>query len=140
MDDETLEKRFELYLQNIRLKYETADEKGRENLVGDLEIFVGRVLSGQRKIEKTEYDIEQVKVELSEEEKEGKTFNKETAKKIRFKTHLTRRELGDYLDISESTLARYERKGLSPRKHVTRSMVTYLNWLKKVSGYNPFGV
>lgn len=131
-------RKFDNYLEVLRLKYQTSDQLVRGEILGSLERFVGSILLGGYAEKRREY--REQKVILTEAEKNLKAFNPELATRIRKIAGFKQIELADILSVSQRTISGYE-TGIQARKAKPgESYLSYLRWLKEVSGYNPFNL
>lgn len=134
---DTESRKFENYLETLRLKYETSEPPARGRILGSLEKLVGTVLLSGFPA-KRDYQGSQ-KVILADDEKNSTVFNPKLARKIRTIAGLSQTDLANYLSSSQRTISGFESGKLVIRGRKPLQ-IAYLYWLKDISGYNPFNL
>lgn len=96
--------------------------------------------SGNDLSQVSQLQIRDVRVKLSDQKINEGGFKPEVARKVRVGANLSPTELAGALGIASCTIHYYESKGLKEIKGVSEKGRSYLDWLKIVSGYNPFRI
>ena len=137
MEDENLDigrRRFDNYIETLVLKYEASDPEKRDRIVNSLENFVGSILLNQSRVYPSVKEVV-----LTAEEIDSKVFDGNLARKIREQSGLSQDQLADILSVSQRTIAGYEASEVKFKK-LSILQKSYLGWLKRISGYNPFNL